>query len=96
MKQTVYEHDFRDAFREMGRGDNFSYGGLGALYDYLTQMEEDCNQEMELDVISLCCDFTEYDSLEDMLEAYPAEYDTLEALQDYTTVIDIPDGGYIV
>lgn len=58
MKQTVSQYDFRDAFKQC-RPDNFSYEGLSALFDYLEQWEEDCGEELELDVIAICCDFSE-------------------------------------
>jgi hypothetical protein len=63
MKQTVNSYDFEQAFKNFGRyggdNDNFSYQGLQLLFDYLVGYEEDTEEEMELDVIGLCCDFTE-------------------------------------
>jgi hypothetical protein len=63
MKQTVNSYDFEQAFKNSGRyggdNDNFSYQGLQLLFDYLVGYEEDTEEEMELDVIGLCCDFTE-------------------------------------
>ena len=59
IKQTVTESDFRDAFQAI-RPDNFTYEGLGALYDYLWELSEQMGEAFELDVIALCCDFTEY------------------------------------
>ena len=93
MRQTVTVSYFRDAF---GEGDGFSYAGLGALYNHLLEVEEDDNQEMELDVNALCGEYSEFASLEAMLEAYPDEYGTLADLRDYTVIIDIPGGGYIM
>jgi len=58
MKTTVSLYDFRDAFQRI-RPTNFTYEGLEALFDYLEQYEQDCGQELELDVISICCDFSE-------------------------------------
>ena len=58
MKQTVNFSDFRDAFRRMDRLDNFSREGAQALFDYLEEIDPD----MELDVIALCCDYTEADA----------------------------------
>lgn len=59
MKQNVTEYMFKDEFRKI-RPDNFSWGGLSALYNYLRDYEDDVGQELELDVIAICCDFTEY------------------------------------
>ena len=62
MKRTVNQHEFVDAFRKMGRVDSFSYEGRMALFDYLEQLEEDVGEEIELDVIAICCDYSEYDT----------------------------------
>ena len=59
MKTTVSKSDFRDAFRAMGRTDQFSYEGLGELFDYIERYEEDTGTEWELDVIALCCEYYE-------------------------------------
>lgn len=58
MKQTVNFYDFCRAFESI-RPDNFSDSGLSALFDYLEQYEEDVGEDLELDVIALCCDFSE-------------------------------------
>jgi len=55
MKQTVYLGDFIKAFKDMGRENQFSYDGLEALFDMLERYDDD----YELDVIALCCDYTE-------------------------------------
>ena len=59
MKQTINFNDFRDAFRAFDRMENFSYEGARVLFDYLAQIEEDTGEEIELDVIALCCDYSE-------------------------------------
>ena len=56
MKQSVNEYDFLKAFKEC-RPNNFSRAGLFALYDYLEQYEDDTGEEIELDVIALCCEY---------------------------------------
>ena len=59
MKTTVNKYDFRDAFQKAGRGNNFSYEGLSVLFDYFEEYEESTGEEIELDVIGICCDFNE-------------------------------------
>lgn len=54
--------EFCDAFASMGRGDQFSYAGKQALFDYLVDYGP-----VELDVIALCCEYTE-DSTENIVE----------------------------
>lgn len=62
MKQVISEFGFRDAFRDCGRHEQFSYDALNALFEYFEQYEEDCDTEIELDAIAICCEFTEYGS----------------------------------
>jgi len=69
MKVTVTERMFCDMFIDYDRKDNFSYEGLSLLFNYLEQLEEDTGNEMELDVIALCCDYSEL-----TLEQFAAEY----------------------
>jgi len=88
MKQTVYENDFIDAFNDI-RPDNFSYAGLQAMFEWFEDMDEQCDTETELDVIAICCEFTEYDSLADILSEYDLE--DLDDLTDHTMVIEIPE-----
>ena len=55
LEQTVYLSDFRNAFREWNRKENFSYEGLEVLFEYLEEIDPDS----ELDVIALCCEYCE-------------------------------------
>jgi hypothetical protein len=97
MKQTITFGKFTDAFRAAGRKDQFSYGALRALYDYIEEMAEDTGVEYDLDVIALCCEFTEYKGLKEFQRDYGDVYDTIEAVEDATAVIPIPDSaGFII
>ena len=80
MKETVTYYTFRDAFRAI-RPDNFTSDGLRVLFDHLEQYEEDCGQELELDVIAFCCEFTEY-TLEEANRDYGWEFETLDELTE--------------
>ena len=88
MKQTMNEFDFKNEFKKI-RPDNFSYDGLTALYDHLIQYEEDCDTELEFDPIAYCCEYTEFDSFEDVKKNYDVE--DLEHLEQNTTVLKIPN-----
>ena len=97
MKKTINYYDFRAEFREFGREEQFTRQGLKALFDYLEELAEDCGIEIELDVIALCCEFVEYDSLEDFHSEYDKDdYPTLEVLRDYTQVIEIDNESFII
>ena len=59
MKQTITFSDFEAAFQDMGRRDNFSFAGLRVLFDWFEMLDDDCQTETELDVIAICCEFSE-------------------------------------
>ena len=109
MKETVDIHRFRAAFAEL-RPDNFSRPALVALFDYLDQLEQDLGEEQELDVIAICCDWTEYRDAIEAAEAYgweapeipegeerddTSDRKALEFLQDNTHVVEF-EGGILV
>ena len=80
----------------MGRENNFSWEGLAALFEYLEGIEEGTGEEIELDVIALCCDYTEYQSIEEFRRDYGDEYETIEDIEQQTTVIPVNDDAFIV
>ena len=71
IKETVLLHTFRDRFISSDSyRNNFTYEGLEALYDYLEQYSEDIGQEIEFDMIALCCEYSEYKSAWEAMEQY--------------------------
>tara|TARA_B100001939_G_C16837412_1_gene571516 strand:- start:154 stop:504 length:351 start_codon:yes stop_codon:yes gene_type:complete len=89
MKRTVTENDFVRAFDEMGREFNFTHPARVALYEYLTEMERIHGEEIELDVIALCSDFTEYETVDELIEAYYHEDDEKpEYLEDVALMLE--------
>ena len=77
MKQTVNNTAFHDAFINYGRTDNFSYEARDMLFDYFESIESDTGEEIELDVIAICCEYTE-DSLEDVIANYSIDVSECE------------------
>ena len=96
MKKTISKYEFVKEFDEYNRGNNFSYEGREALFDYLEEYEESTGEEMELDVIGLCCDFTEYESLEEFNSNHNYECETIDDIGYYTQVIDIDGTRFII
>lgn len=92
--KTIDIYKFRRAFTDYNRADQFSYEGLGALFDWLEEMTEDTHKPYELDVIGLCCEFTEYSDLAEIKEAYNT-INTIDDLHDRTYAI-VFDGGIII
>lgn len=92
MKQTISKGQFIDQFKTI-RPENFTYEGLDSLFDYFEQLEEDTGQEIELDVIGICCDYSEYGSVEECLSDY--DLGDINELHDNTTVIELSSGVII-
>lgn len=61
---------FCDSFVRMDRKDNFSYEGKRALFDYLEQLSDDIGEDIELDVIALCSEYTEYETADEAASNY--------------------------
>lgn len=59
MKQTLNQESFIQAFEDMFRAKQFSRQGLIALFDYFEQYEQDSGEQIELDVIAICCEYSE-------------------------------------
>jgi hypothetical protein len=90
MYTSVNFGDFCDAFVSYERNENFSYEGKKALFEYLEQCEDDTGEKQELDIITLCCDYTEYKNLEELQKDYNVE--TMEELEENTIVIHCDTG----
>ena len=93
MKQTMNEFDFKNEFKKI-RPDNFTYDGLTTLYEHLIQYEQDTGEELEFDPIAYCCEFSEYDSFEDVKKNYDVE--DLEHLEQNTIVLKIPNSEKLI
>ena len=93
MKQTINFEQFCDSFKGGGgadRSEQFSYEGKRALFDYLENYEEETGEELELDPIALCCEYTEYKNLAELQEDY-TDIKSVEELEENTQVIPIGD-----
>lgn len=94
--KTIDLYDFIRAFEEYKREGEFSYKGLEALFDWLDELAADTGTPYELDVIALCCEFTEYSDLSEIQETYSlTDIDSIEMLSFHTIVIEF-DGGIII
>lgn len=61
-------------FREYGRENYFSPEGFDALYDYLDEYSDEMSEPFVVDVIAICCDFTEYESYKGLYNDYSYSY----------------------
>ena len=86
MKTTINFLQFSDRFaRSDTYKDNFSHEWLRALFDYLKEYEEETNQEIEFDMVALCIEYTEYESIKDAFLAYKSEGDFNELCEQNKT-----------
>ena len=69
MKKTLNTSDIARALKSDENAD-WTWNGSKALAEYLEQMEEDTGEEMELDIVAIRCDFSEYESLESWASYY--------------------------
>jgi hypothetical protein len=103
MKMTVTESVFVDHFKSI-RPDNFTRTALAAMFDYFEEIDPD----MELDVIAICCDYSEYSSAveaateygwdkpEDVTDEDDLNEAALEWLNERTSVIDMDGDGVVI
>jgi len=98
MKQSVTRFDFVDWFRGSDNYKNhFSYDGLNSLFDYFEELEEDMGQEIDFDPIAICCEFSEYENLNEIKECYSSvEINNIDDLRYHTSVIEIDESDKLI
>ena len=87
-------YDFVQAFENHNRQNQFTRAGLSALYDFLEEYSEELGENLELDVIALCCDFTEFPRVSDALKEY--NFSHYDELASSTLIIPTDDGGLLI
>lgn len=103
--------DYKRVVTNENPNGNFSYKGLRVLFEYLDETYDEDNP-YELDVIALCCEYSEYSDGTEYLNDYPTElkkddYDDIEEfweaveeeISDNTTIIKFDDDlneGFII
>jgi hypothetical protein len=96
MIDTITEYQFTDWFMKH-RPDNFSYEGTKALFDYLQDLEDSIGEKIEFDPIAFCCEYSEYNNIEECLKEYDnLEIKTIDDLRDHTQVIEVEDSKAII
>jgi hypothetical protein len=112
MYTKINFYAFAESFVKMGRFEQFSTEALAVLFDYYEALEDDIGESFgfELDVIAICCEWSEY-----KIKELPAVFDEFEwetfgelsgdelmryikdVLEDKTTVLDVGgDSGSVL
>lgn len=94
--QTVNPSDLYHMACRMDRGDQFGYNGWNAIGEYLENLSEDIGEDIEADIIAICCDYTMCEDVNDWWKYYGIysdidsgeweemiEDEKLEAISDY-------------
>lgn len=91
IQRVDYFGAFYDAFIKSDRKDQFSYEGLKVLFEYFDDFEED----IELDVVGICCEWQEFQDIEEFNNQYDTEYESQEDITE-TTVLDINGDSFLI
>ena len=73
----------RDEFQRFGRKDQFSYDDYEYLYAYLWDRGQELERPEDFCVVSICCEWCEYNSLQEL-----AEQCGLEDIEDADEIVD--------
>ena len=68
--QTVNESDFVRAFEEYNRAENFSVNARRHLFSYFDELSDETGEPFELDVIAICCEWSEYSTAVEAAKEY--------------------------
>ena len=82
MKKTINFYEFSSWFEEH-RPNNFSKVGLQSLFDYLEELEEDTGYDIEFDPIALCCEYTQYENINEFHQNYISKKEYQESEDEY-------------
>lgn len=111
IKIELYVGEFLNMFDQYGRTDQFSVCAKEALYEHLEELSDDLGDDVTIDIVGLCCDWTEYSAgdllrdygkqyLPDDRESYDSDEAATEALftalQEETTILKLRNGAYLV
>jgi hypothetical protein len=91
MIDTLDQWKFVSEFKKI-RPDNFSREALFVLFDFF----EEIDPNMEFDPIAISCDFQEFDNFNDFKSDWGSDIETMEELENHTTVIKIPESEKFV
>ena len=68
--QTVNHSELYDIAHKMGRGSNYGHDGWRAIGDYLEELSEDMGENIEIDIIAICCEYCFAGSADEFYDEY--------------------------
>ena len=85
--KTFNESDFINEFKACNRQDNFSLNGLRILFESLEQTAIECEINIEMDVIALCCEYNE-DTLADIIDNYDIDMTDCDSVDEKIETVE--------
>lgn len=96
MKKTINRYEFASWFAEH-RPNQFSPIGRMELFDAISEYEYGTGTELEFDPIGFCCEYTEYENMQEFWTDYDKEdYPTEESIMDATFYWGFGNGSFII
>ncbi len=102
MKKQITKDEFINEFLNSDYKDNFTIDGLIALYDWIAEYDYISDTETDLDIIALCCDFSEYKDLNELksLYSYNQNIQNIQNIDElfryFNIVISVNNTGIII
>ena len=78
MIQTINPSDLYHMACKMNRGECFGYNGWCAIGDYLENLSDDLGEDIEIDIIAICCDYGMAESAGDFANQYQGFMDEID------------------
>lgn len=86
MKQSINFSAFVDAFHAHKRYDQFGHDALRILFDCFEQYEENTGEQIELDVIAICCEYS-VEHYSDIAQNYGIDISEEEEEEDKKQIV---------
>lgn len=66
--EKIYSSDLYHMACRMDRGHNFGYNGWRAIGEYLEELSDGMGEDVEVDIVGICCDYSMAESTSDWWE----------------------------
>lgn len=68
--ETINPSDLYHMACRMDRGSNFGYNGWKAIGEYLDNLSEDIGEDIEIDIVGICCEYSMSEDVNDWWDEY--------------------------
>ena len=99
MQIEINSFDFVNIFKKSDTyKNNFSNLGLYYLYKHLENYEEETEETIIVDMVAICCEFTEYENIEDIMSDYGLSAEEIYNSTEVISIYDVDNEviGYII